>query len=490
MPDAYHAPIARAVPACRDDEAMRVLFATAELAPVATVGGLAHAAAGLTSELRRLGVDVDVVMPDYTGVELAGETTQSVAVPAWARPASIRSGDHAVAGPLRLVTTRGLPRAHPYLRPDGTGWPDNSERFLGFSQAIATMVREDPPDVLHLNDWHTGAVLAALADPPPTVLSLHNLAYQGVTDGAWLRYLGPRAEHYEWWGNTNPLSGAIALADKVVAVSPNHAREILTPAGGFGLDGALRNRWADVSGILNGIDQGLWDPATDERIATRYSIGDGVGPVLAAKAANRRAVATRFGWPDDEIPLATMVTRLTGQKGVDLVIPAIPVLRRLPARLVVLGAGDARLAEQLATSAADHHEWFAFVEGYDDALSHLLFAAADVYLMPSRFEPCGLTQMQAMRYGAIPIVTDVGGLHDTVPDADENRDGNGFVADYVDAVAVVAALFRAARALADKRRRAGLVRRVMGLDWSWGGPAASYVEVYRQLSASTFASDG
>jgi len=468
---------------------MRVLFATAELAPLAAVGGLAQAAAGLSAELRRQGIDVDVVLPDYTGLELAGERTRPVRVPAWARPASVRSGEHAVAGPVRLVRTKGLSRAHPYLRPDGTGWPDNTERFLGFSQAVAALVVEDPPDVLHLNDWHTGAVLAALDDPPPTVLSLHNLAYQGVTDGSWLSRLGPRAEHYEWFGGANPLSGAIALADKVVAVSPNHAREILTPAGGFGLDGSLRNRWADVLGILNGIDPHVWDPATDARLAARYSIADGVNAVLAAKAANRRALGERFGWPDDGIPVATMVTRLTEQKGVDFVTPIVPVLRRIPLRLAVLGAGDARLAEDLAALAADHREWFAFVEGYDDALSHRLFGGADLYLMPSRFEPCGLAQMQAMRYGAIPVVTDVGGLHDTVPDADEHRDGNGFVADRVDAVAVVAALFRAVRGLGDRRRHAPLVRRIMGLDWSWSGPAAAYVDLYRALTSSNFAPD-
>ena len=151
-------------------------------------------------------------------------------MPGWAAPASVRIGEHAVAGRVHLVTVPRIERSHPYLQPDGTGWPDNAARFLGFSRAVAAMVRADPPDVLHLHDWHTAAVLAALPDPPPTVLTLHNVAYQGVTDGSWLRRLGPRGRHFEWWGGTNPLSGGIALADRVVAVSPHHAREIVTPA--------------------------------------------------------------------------------------------------------------------------------------------------------------------------------------------------------------------------------------------------------------------
>jgi starch synthase len=468
---------------------MRVLFATAELAPVAVVGGLAHAAGGLTAELRRQGVEVDVVLPDYGGIELAGEHTRPIPVPSWARPATVRTGEHAVAGRLHLVRTKGIQRSHPYLRPDGSGWPDNAERFIAFSRAVAAMVLADPPDVLHLNDWHTGAVLAALDAPPPTVLSLHNLAYQGLTDGSWLERLGPRAEHYEWWGGTNPLSGAVALADKVVAVSPNYAREILTPEGGFGLDGSLRNRWADVSGIRNGIDQAVWDPATDRHLTATYSLDAGMSAVLAAKAANRRVLGDRFGWPDDGTPLAAMVTRLTEQKGVDLIAPIVPVLRQIPLRLAVLGAGEATIAAELAALVSEHPHQFAFVEGYDEELSHRLFAAADLYLMPSRFEPCGLAQMQAMRYGAIPVVTDVGGLRDTVPDADEHRDGNGFVADRVDAVALVSALFRASRRLADRRRRQALVRRIMKLDWSWRGPAAEYVNLYRGLTASNFGDD-
>ena len=211
---------------------MRVLFATAELSPIATVGGLAAAAAGLSLELRRQGVDVELVVPDYGDVELSDESVIELDVPAWVGPARIRVGDHPIAGRLHLVDVPGMARSHPYLRPDGDGWPDNAERFFRFARAIAARVEQAPPDVLHLNDWHTGAVLAALTDQPPTVVSIHNLAYQGVAPGPWLRRIGPRAEHYEWWGGANPLTGAFALADAIVAVSPNYARRSSRPSSG------------------------------------------------------------------------------------------------------------------------------------------------------------------------------------------------------------------------------------------------------------------
>jgi starch synthase len=464
------------------DGCVRVLFATAELAPVAAVGGLAQAASGLTAELRRQGIDVTVVMPDYGGIELADAITTKLAVPAWAGPARVRSGVHPVAGPLSLVETPGLARSHPYLQPDGHGWPDNDRRFLSFARAIAAMVHVERPDVVHLNDWHTGTALAALDGSVPSVLSLHNLAYQGFTDGAWLRHLGQRARHYEWFGGTNPLSGAIALADAVVAVSPTYASEILTPEGGFGLDGALRHRWEAVSGILNGIDTNVWDPAADPALSATYSASQRTTERAAARLANRAAVRLRAGFADDDVLLGVAVTRLTGQKGADLLVPIVPILRSIPLRVVVLGSGEAPIAAALHEAAAAHPDSFAFVEGYDEELSHLLFGAGDLYLMPSRFEPCGLAQMQAMRYGAIPVVTDVGGLHDTVVDVDSDRDGNGFRAPEATSVAFVSALFRGVRNLATARRRGALVRRVMTLDWSWSRPARQYVDLYESVA--------
>ena len=270
-----------------------------------------------------------------------------------------------------------------------------------------------------------------------------------------MRRIGPRGRHYEWWGGTNPLAGAIALADRVVTVSPHHADEIRTPSAGCGLDRPLRSRGGAVSGIRNGIDAGRWDPALDAHLAARFAAGD--RGLLAARRRNRSAALARLGWSDDDRPLAVVVGRLTSRKGVDMLCPIVPVLRHVPMRLVVLGLGDVELVRTLAGLAADHRDTFAFVERFDEPLAHLLLGGADLAIVPSRVEPCGRAQMHAMRYGAIPVVTPVGGLVDTVPDVDGNADGNGFVADSVDAVGVVAALFRAARLLADRRRHQPLV---------------------------------
>lgn len=460
---------------------MRVVFATAELSPVAAVGGLAAAAAGLGAELRRLGVDIELMLPDYGDLTLVDETVTKLDVPDWVGAAAIRSGIHPDVGPLHLVTVPGMARPHPYLQADGTGWPDNDQRFFRFARAVAAYVEANPPDVLHLNDWHTGAVLAALEHPPPTVVSIHNLAYQGVAGREWLFVIGPRAEHYEWWGGTNPLSGALALADRIVAVSPHYVSEIITPDGGFGLDGPLRLRGDALIGILNGIDTELWDPADNPRLVANFDAA-----TLDQRALNRTALLERLGFPDDDVPLTTIVTRLTHQKGVDLITPLVPLLEQIPMRVGILGSGDAVLSAELRRLAAAHPEHLAFVEGYDEALSHQMFAGADAFLIPSRFEPCGLTQMQAMRYGAIPIVTGVGGLVDTVPDADaDQKHGVGFVATNADPTDLLAAMFRAARRIKDKRRRATLQRRMMAIDWSWVGPAQTYLDLYEELASNS-----
>jgi starch synthase len=455
---------------------VRVTFATAEFSPIASVGGLAAAAAGLVSALRRSGVDVDVLLPDYGAASDGVVDTIELDVPLWAGPATARRVEHPVAGSIFLIDVPGIAKSHPYLQPDGNGWLDNTDRFMRFSAAIAAFVRQTSPDVVHLNDWHTASALAILDPAPPSVLSLHNLAHQGATGGEWLDLLGPQSAHFEWWGGFNPLSGAIALAGKVVAVSPHHASEIVSEGQGFGLEESLRARGDALIGILNGIDTNVWDPGHDEHLVARFSATQ-----LAGKTTCRDAIANELNLTDDNSLLAVAVTRLTDQKGIDLLLPLLELLDEIPLRLAVLGSGDRHLSDQLS-AASQHSDRFTFVDGYDESLSHRLIAGGDLFLMPSRFEPCGLTQMQAMRYGTIPIVTPVGGLVDTVPDVDSHpRRGRGFVMADISSTALVSAVHRSVRRCSG-RRLDTLRKRVMSIDWSWDAPAQEFIKIYRDIS--------
>ncbi len=456
---------------------VKVLFASAEFAPLARVGGLAAAAAGLVAELRRQGVDVQVVLPDYFATKLHNEHVVKLDVPEWAGPATARSGTLPGVGPLTLIDAFGIVKSHPYLQPDGNGWPDNDRRFMAFSAALAAVTTLARPDVLHLNDWHTCASLGHLIKPPPTVLTIHTLGYQGRTNPGWLKTLPHHVDAFEQWGDCNPLLGGIRLADVVVAVSPHYAAEITTPQGGFGLDGPLRARSDRLVGILNGIDADEWNPQTDRHLPVKYSPND-----VRPKVTIRSDLMTRYGLTDGGGPLLTMVTRLADQKGVDLALPLMPFLKRLGATLIVLGDGEQALADALTVAAMADPKQVAFVRGYDEELAHQLFAGADVFLMPSRFEPCGLAQMQSMRYGTLPLVTDVGGLHDTVADIDDvPTRGTGVVAPQPTSVALMDGLHRMVKAYSQPRRRAAMQRRGMAIDWSWRRPAATHVDWYQRL---------
>jgi starch synthase len=379
-----------------------------------------------------------------------------------------------------LIASPSLARPHPYVDSSGVGWSDNDHRFLSFASAIAALVDDDRPDVLHLNDWHTAATLGFLPDPPPSVLTIHNLAYQGNASGWWLSQLPHRPEAYEWYGGTNPLTGGIALADRVVTVSPRFAAEALRPETGFGVHDALAAKRDRFTGILNGIEVDVWNPATDPHLPVTYDV-----ETISRKRQVSKHLSRELGWEPNSEPTVGMVSRLTDQKGVDI---ALEVARSLPtvgARMVLLGSGDIRLAETATSLAGLIPDRFAFRPGYDEAFSHLIFGGSDLYLMPSRFEPGGLTQMQAMRYGAIPVVTDVGGLHDTVVDADvDPNQGNGFVAPEVTTEAVSESLARAVRGWKSTRRRGELRRRGMETDWSWTGPARKYLSIYTEIMSA------
>lgn len=471
---------------------MKVLFATAELAPLVRVGGLAEAASGLIRAHRLAGVDIEAVVPDYFNRPLERESVTELVGPDWLGPIVARRGRLEGFGDVTLVSFDSIARPHPYVETStGQGWADNDRRFIGFSVAVAMLAEARGVDVLHLNDWHTAAALAFQSVHIPSVLSVHNLAHQGIAGGQWLERLAESHEPgsvgldkimraYECFGAMNPLGGAIELSDRVIAVSPNYAREILLPEFGCGLEEVLQARGPAVTGILNGIDVEEWNPETDAFLPARYSAHK-----LAGRKVCRKKLLEEFGLvPTRSGPVIGMVSRLVDQKGVDLLLDAAQYLSSWDATLVVLGAGDPSLSAALHRRAAQPDSRVGFREGYDLGLAHRIFGGCDLYVMPSRFEPCGLAQMQAMVYGAIPVTTSVGGLVDTVIDADsDDEHGNGFRSPHSSGAGLVDALHRAANAWRSPKRRSRIMANAMAHDWSWKTPAAEYVRVYHEVIA-------
>ena len=456
---------------------MKVLFASAELAPLARVGGLAEAAAGLVVALRAAGVSVDLVLPDYFEVAMEDERPRHLSVPGWVGPVSARRGTVAGVGDVTLVKVPGIVRPHPYVDETGTGWPDNDHRFFSFAAAVASLIQTSEPDVVHLNDWHTAATLAFLAERPPTAFTIHTLGHQGWAGSDWLPRIRHHFSAFECFGSVNPLAGAVQVADRVIAVSPNYADEIRRPESGMGLDHILNEIGDRLVGIRNGIDTGIWSPTTDGNIAVNYDADS-----LDRKEDCRQDLLEAAGWEDTGAPVVGIVTRLVDQKGIDLALEAVRYAAGVPYRLLLLGSGEQWLAEWARWASSEWPDHVHFAEGYNQELAHKIFAGSDLFLMPSRFEPCGLAQMQSMAYGTIPVVTDVGGLHDTVVDADaDRRNGTGFLSGSVDVAGIVDVLHRSVRAWRHKQRRRAIQRRGMGIDWSWTGPAARHIELYEEM---------
>jgi starch synthase len=477
---------------------LRVLFVASEVAGLAKTGGLADVTAALPVELDRSGLEVRVVMPDYVRL-IADRDELSVVGEALPVPflgtrvkARVTRTDRLGVPVFLIGYDPFFDRDYLYGPPEGGYW-DNAERFGFFCQAVLALVRswDWRPDVIHAHDWQTALVgpLAAAAEDEgrvagATLLTIHNLEFQGRFGRDKFRATGlpPRFNEsggLEFWGDVSFLKGGIIHADGVGTVSPNHAAEIQTPDFGFGLDGVLRERGGDVFGILNGIDTEAWDPATDSELPATFSPEN-----LTGKAACKAALLQELGLaPRLERPLIGVVTRLTWQKGFQLLRDAWPDFLDLDCSLVMLGSSPVpELADFFTEAAADNPDRIAVVLDQDAALARRILGGADLFLMPSLNEPCGLTQMYALRYGTVPVVRAVGGLKDTVTEIDPGHDeGVGYCFQNFQAEALIRALTRAGEGYLDAPAWHQARQRGMSLDHSWAVSARGYLDVYQRL---------
>ncbi|MGH8502505.1 MAG: glycogen synthase GlgA [Gammaproteobacteria bacterium] len=473
---------------------MKILFAGSEVYPLIKTGGLADVAASLAAALNALGHDVKIMLPAYRDVLAAVDDAETIA--------SLRLMDQAIT--LRrtrladtevwLVDAEPFNRAgNPYLAEGGKPWRDNAARFALFCRAVAaaamgTAGLEWRPDLLHCHDWQSGlvpALLASEARRPAIVYTIHNLSYQGLfPQETFFELKLPESlwspEALEFYGQLSFMKGGLIFSDRITAVSPGYAREIQTPEFGCGLDGLLRSRAAMLSGIVNGIDTDAWNPAVDPYLARPYDIDS-----FDNKQANKQALERAFGLPPrPDALLIGMIGRLVEQKGIDLLLDGLPALVKLPARVVLLGTGQPEYERALHDWQRRHPQTIGVRIGYDEALAHRIEAGADVFLMPSRFEPCGLNQMYSQRYGTVPIVRRTGGLQDTVTDTNPESlaagTATGFVFDEATGAALLAAVNSALALYATPHRWRALAANGMRRDFSWRRSAADYLSVYDQ----------
>lgn len=482
---------------------MRIVLATSEAVPFAKTGGLADVATGLAKALAELGHDVTLILPYYRPLVppsiFVERTSTTIAVPIADRLVSGGVCRAVLAGSAVRVILIDQPQY--FDRPTlytaaGQDYSDNCERFVFFSRAVLETARalDLRPDVIHANDWQTALVPVYLAVEyrdrysefarTGSLLTIHNLAFQG---SFWLwdmRLTGLDWKFFNWrqlefFGNINLLKGGIVFSDIVTTVSPTYAREICTPELGCGLDGVLADRGDDLVGILNGVDVTEWDPATDPHLPRNYN----VDTWREGKPVCKAHLQKRFGLNQrSDVPLLTMISRLTDQKGLDLVVASLPELLRDNVQVMFLGTGEERYEQFVRESAAGNPRQVAAVVGFDEALSHQLEAGADLFLMPSRFEPCGLNQQYSMRYGTPPVVHAVGGLADSVVDPSQANGGppTGFAFDRYNPGAFLTKVREGLATFRDPQAWERIVRGGMLRDCSWRTSAEQYVVQYER----------
>ena len=477
---------------------MRILLVASEAVPFIKTGGLADVIGALPTALAAAGHEVVLVVPLYGSIDHHKfaleklDAKRTVPLGGWSEDAWVWRSTHGG------FTTWFVDNPALFSRSGGPyGHPDDAASFAFFSRAAFELLR-DPPDgkpvdALHANDWQTALALVHLHIARATdaslrtvgsVFTIHNLAYQGVFSADLFPLTGLSWDYFgmqgvEFWGRVNFMKGGLVFADVLNTVSEKYAREILTPQYGAGLEGVLAERSADLFGVLNGVDYDEWNPETDKHLPARYTATD-VGP----KELCRSSLLREMGLPrGDEVPLAGVVSRLAAQKGIDLLEARLPaILERV--RLVLLGSGDAHFEETFRNAARNRPDRLAVKIGYDEALAHRIEAGAEMFLMPSAYEPCGLNQIYSLRYGTIPVVRATGGLDDTIIDADQDPEhGNGFKFDAYDADALVATVDRALNARRSLPRWQKIRANGMRADFSWARAAKRYGDLYARARA-------
>jgi starch synthase len=474
-----------------------VLSIASEIYPLVKTGGLADVVGVLPAALAREGFAVRTLVPGYPAVLKAARRAQQVHT-----FADLFGGDaRLLAGRAKGLDLLVLDAPHlytrpgsPYLQPGGADWPDNAERFAALAQVGAAigqgLLPDFAPAIVHCHDWQAAlapAYLVYSGQPrPATVVTVHNLAFQGTFPAKLLRTLGfPQAafsvDGLEYHGQIGFLKAGLRQADRITTVSPSYAGEICSDEFGMGLQGLLRGRSDVLRGILNGIDTAVWNPATDRLIPAPYSAAD-----PAPRTLNKSALQASMRLHNDpDALLVGVISRLSWQKGLDLLLEALPALLQERGQLALLGSGDRELEQAFAAAAAAYPGQVGCVIGYDENLAHLVQAGADALLVPSRFEPCGLTQLCALRYGAVPVVARVGGLADTIVDANPvalaGGAGTGVMFSPPSAAMLEHAIRRTAQLHRQPKTWRMIQRNGMTTDVSWAGPAREYAALFREL---------
>jgi len=485
---------------------LKILFVASEAVPFAKTGGLADVAGALPRELTRLGHKVRLVLPRYGSIDGAAHGLKEwgrLAVPTASGVVSaVVEEGHLPGSDVQVFTIGHAPlfdRQGLYGEA-GADYPDNLERFAFFCRATMELllafskVSKWTPDVLHAHDWQAALSVVYLkslyAKRPEfkklgSVLTVHNLGYQGLFPATAFPKTGLGSELFtpktlEFYGQASLLKGGLVFADLLTTVSPTYSREMQTPEFGFGLDGVLRERQDRLSGVVNGIDVETWNPATDPHLAARYSASD-----LAGKRQCKEALQRELTLPVRDVPLLAVISRFTPQKGLDLVAAVLPELMRLNVQVALLGTGDLPLELQFQSLRMRYPDKIGVRIGFDDALAHAIEAGADLFLMPSRYEPCGLSQLYSVRYGTVPIVRKTGGLADTVvaytPKTAAEGRATGFAFTEATPEALLTTILLALRVYADRAEWTGLMKAAMETDVSWAQSAEAYVTLYQRV---------